>query len=285
MREQKTGDLFAIPLAPGEFLTGRLVLDLELQGVKRGLLKDGSHLDFFAGAAFIEIFRQIHARPTAALSQPAIAGLFIDWSALETKAWPVIGSSPVDPDRIEMPEWLVSVGSEIHLVRGEVGAPVRVPYQEAQRMYCRPTILSPRSIVDLCAAYVGRKELASKPGLDNPMQWYDLRFSPHRDRVYAESSLPRDEPYVSLAAARGVDVRRFFQTGVPAADYVGCSFCWLPIAPGTKTCPHCGTDTSGDPGVDVSANAILKQPRALCKSCGAVLFKLASVCPSCRTRQ
>lgn len=285
MRKQKSGDLFSIQLAPGEFLTGRVILDLEAQGVARGLLTDASRLAFFAGAAFVEVFRQIHPEPAPVLSEPVLPGLFVDWSGFKTRLWKVIGHSPVNPELIDMPEWLVSVGSEIHLVRGEVGARVQLPFEEAEAMYCRPTILAPASMVDLCARYVGRKELASKPELDNPMQWYDLRFSPHRERVYALSSLDPNEPYVSLSAKHRADVRRFFQEGVPSSDYVGCAFCWLPIEPGAKECPHCGSDISGDPGVDVTLDATRTQPRASCKICQRVIFGLASVCPHCRSQQ
>lgn len=57
MKRYETGDLFVFPLPTGEWMCGRVMLDIGRQCVQPKLLEVGSPLASFPNALLIEVYR------------------------------------------------------------------------------------------------------------------------------------------------------------------------------------------------------------------------------------
>ena len=64
-----------------------------------------------------------------------------------------------------------------------------------------------------------------------------------------------------------------------------CPYCMSRIDEQTRVCPTCGEDTTRDAPFERTSAEIVEEPRKRCRFCGASIFALAVICPSCRRRQ
>ena len=101
--------------------------------------------------------------------------------------------------------------------------------------------------------------------------------------------------YYELARRLGYDFGRFYPghgAGEAAAPeekgspgLIGCPYCMEPKERDAALCPHCGEDTTHDPGFEYSPEEHALEERAACRACGKPKIKLAVICPHCRTRR
>lgn len=215
MATYKTGDLFALPLPTGEFLCGRVVLDVKRQCVRPRRLKAGSMLAFFDGAILVEVYRETTRTPTARRSELLVPGEFIDARSIVSGAWRVVGHEPVDPTRVEFPEGLKLIGMDPHLVRGEVALRLDMPAEEMQQLDIYPTITGSGLIGDICLYYLGRAQESpnreTRAPSDLTLDHSDLRFSEHRERIYRLAGADPRESYFEFSLRHGHDIRRFYE--------------------------------------------------------------------------
>jgi hypothetical protein len=87
----KAGDIFALELPTGEYVTGRVLLDVKHQCIRPKLLLSDSPLSFFNGAVLTEIYKQSFPEPTTERSEILISGIWTDSGSFKRGRWNIIG--------------------------------------------------------------------------------------------------------------------------------------------------------------------------------------------------
>lgn len=212
MARYKTGDIFAIPIAHGLYASGRIMLDVSKQCIRPKKITADSPLDFFAGTLLIDIFRTVAEQPEFAPAERLISGLFVMDDLLKSQQWPIIDQSAVDPQEVEFPETLANVQGRICFQRGEIVLPFanQAPLLDSLNIY--PTLHRAEEVPLLCNNYLQQADLIEPAPEDqtSDLEIADLRFTPHRDEVYALLGEPSTEPYHVMAARFGHDIARFY---------------------------------------------------------------------------
>lgn len=285
----RSGDLFTVTLADDVTVTGRVLLDVHEQALKRRRLPDPSPLMFFKKSVLVEIFAELNDPASAPAGEVLIPSVFTNKAALEAGTWPVIDHLPVDARIVSFPEVLLSAGRATHFVTGEVSIPIALSFEEVHQMQVYGSVVGSAVLEQSCLYHLDMVDKMRQPFIGNPQAQSqahnDLRFSEHRARIYELLASDASENYFDLSLRHGRDIRRFYETGIPARAFVGCPFCIRPVGKRDKVCRCCGADLTRDALVDISAEEIVEGRRKNCVSCEAVLFELALRCPECRAQQ
>jgi Immunity protein 26/Double zinc ribbon len=299
MPKFKTGDLFAIKISEGEYVNGRVLLDVKRQCIKPRLVKPDSALGFFNGAILVETYRETFAEPTARLSEVLIPGTFVDTYALESGKWQVLGNVGVEPTRVEFPEALVGSGYRSQFLRGEVSLPLSLSGEDRDEINVLGTINPSGMLGDTCLYYLGRKDEITKRWVNGvetaSLAHSDLRFSKYRSEVYRLLGEDEGQSYFEMAMRHGYDIRRFYpnaavrgEEGLEVSEdgtLTLCPYCLSPIDREVKLCPHCKQDTTLDARVVRDVEAYRDEERTTCRHCGASMLDLATHCPACGKSQ
>jgi double zinc ribbon protein len=272
----------SIPAQGGTpFLVGRVALDVQRQCIRPRLVKPDSTLNFFRGAALIDLFVPgPEGQAPDGAAEPLLRGIFANRSALDSGTWVKLGALPIEVERIDFPMGLTLRGPRPHLEWGELMLPVPISVARYNQIEARPTIHG-SALVSKVAGEVLAGRTAS-------LQVDDLRFSPDRDELMRLAKLDPGSGYNANALERGYDLKRFFapEPSTPdAGPLIVCPYCWSEIGVAARSCPACGQDTSRDAKIEIRRTEWMSLPKRACKKCGDQIPARASICSKCRTKQ
>jgi Immunity protein 26 len=212
----KAGDIFSLELPTGEYVTGRVLLDVKNQCVRPKLLPSDSPLGFFNGAVLTEIYKQTFSKPTAELSEVLIPGIWTDSGSLKDGHWQIISYKEVDPTKVEFPEAFILRGSRtILFLRGEIKTPIEMTYEEYNQLSIGNTMNASGWLGEICLYYFGRKDEINNPNLKNvearSLKHDDLRFNEFRSEAYRRLGEDENISYFEMSQKHGFDIRRFYE--------------------------------------------------------------------------
>jgi len=214
MARFRTGDIFSFPLPNGEYLSGRILLDVKQQCVRPKRLKPDSPLGFFSNTLLLETYTRTSSTPSAAPSEVLIPGVFMDAGSLQSGLWEIVGHQEVDPTTVEFPESLLNLGPHPHFVRGEILLPLGLTSGDLARINVYRTIEPSSMLGEKCAYYLERlsspESAALPPGDIRSLAGSDLRFSEYRDEVYQALGQDKDQSYYEMSTRLGHDIGRFY---------------------------------------------------------------------------
>jgi hypothetical protein len=213
MSKPKHGDIFAVPLPDGTYLCGRVMLDV-YACLKRRLFPGDSPLTGIHGGAFlIEMYRQVSTRPDYVPSPLLVPGAFVDCSDEVGSSWPIVAHQDVDPHTVEFPEGLIGYRTAVGQVAFRCGEMrISLPFKDAELdvigeyTSLHSVFLWPFT----CLRLLGRNTEVPAEYKIATLVGSDLRFSPHRDRVYAHLPFPKELSYFEKQAQFGLHLERLY---------------------------------------------------------------------------
>jgi Immunity protein 26 len=212
MPSSAQGTVFAVPLPAGNFLCGRVMLDIH-GCVKRRLFAAESPLPGLGKAILIEMYSLVVPAPMYVPSPLLIPGAFIEAEEVG-KAWPVLGHNAVDPTVVEFPEALIGYhhpDGQAAFQCGEIHLPIRMPHYDLDRISVFTCIHSAFLWPYTCLRALGREKEVPADYKTATLSDKDLRFSPFREEVYQYLPFPMEEPYFEKQQRMGLHLERLYE--------------------------------------------------------------------------
>jgi Immunity protein 26 len=300
----KAGDIFALELPSGEYMTGRVLLDVKNQCIRPKLLQSGSPLGFFNGYVLTEIYRQTFSKPTAERSEILIPGIWTDSGSLKRGRWNIIGYEEIDPTKVEFPEAFILRGSRtILFLRGEIKTPIEMTHEEYDQLRVRNSMNASGCLGEICLYYLGRKDEINDPDLVDvelrSLKHDDLRFNEFRSEAYRRLGEDENISYFEMSLKHGYDIRRFYEidkdqkkqldsepSPLEGLDYdesiLTCPYCLSIIQDlSNEICATCHEDMSRDAKMQMTVEEYRTEKRIPCVHCGKSMLNLTVLCPHC----
>jgi Immunity protein 26 len=300
----KAGDIFALELPTGEFMTGRVLLDVKHQCIRPKLLSSDSILGFFNGYVLTEIYKQTFSNPTAERSEVLIPGVWTDSGSLKDGQWQIIGHEEVDPKKVEFPEAFILQGSRtILFLKGEIELPIEMTYEEYEQLRVRNSRGASGNLGETCLYYLGRKDEINDPDLVDvelrSLKHSDLRFNEFRSEAYRRLGEDEHISYFEMSLKHGYDIRRFYEidkdkkkqleadpSPLEGLDYdesfLTCPYCLSIIQDlSNEICTTCHEDMSHDAKMQMTVEEYRTEKRIPCVHCGKSMLNLTVLCPHC----
>jgi hypothetical protein len=210
----QSGDIFTFKLSTDEYMCGRIMLDIKKQCVSPKLLPPDSPLYFFNGSLLVEIYKSTAKQPVIDNSEILIPGIFLDSDSLEYGIWSIIGHQDVNPEEVEIPEYLVGSGLRAKFVRGEISLNLDLRESDVDRVNVYGTKKSSATLGEICLYHLGRSHEINNPRLKNielrSLKNSDLRFSQHRSEIYGFLGEDPNQSYYKMSTKFGYDIQRFY---------------------------------------------------------------------------
>ncbi len=217
-QKYKAGDIFTFELVPGEYAFGRLILDLYRQCWKPGKAEKHGVLGVpDRDSVFFELFRQTSTSKVFDSNNRdvLIPGIFAPNYDLEDFTWEVIHHIPIEPEKVDFPEFLTVDGaSHGQFIKGEISYLVKIPGEEVEAIDIYPSSKALVTIPEFVLCALGRADEVLEHRREiRALENNDLRYSVHRKRIY--DLLPEEfnqgKTYYELAKAKGYDLKRLYE--------------------------------------------------------------------------
>ena|SRR6218665_103605 len=214
----KAGDIFAFELVPGEYGFGRLILDLNRQCYKTGKVENHSVLGVAdKSVVFFELFRQTSPNNVFNTNgmEVLIPGMYAANYDLEDFTWEVVAHIPIEPEKVDFPEFLTIEGA-FHgkFIKGELSHVIEIPGEEVEKIKIYPSTQALIAIPEFVLYALGRvEEIRENRRSIRDMKDEDIRFSEHRKRIYdlLPAEFNQGKSYYELAKEKGFDLKRFYE--------------------------------------------------------------------------
>lgn len=204
----KSGDIFVEKLTSGEYMFGRVLLDIKAC-FKSGIIEmKTSQLRSGSISYLVETYDSISEK--AELSESAkvvIPGIVVDSSSFEDDTWKVIGNSSIDPTKVDFQEDIRYYSEKILLTRGEVM--LTAPANDSRlKKFSGGAKMNSGNLFDCTLAILGKTELASMVNIEN----YDTRFADPELRKFVYGILGEDSEmsYYDFALKHSFDTARLY---------------------------------------------------------------------------
>jgi hypothetical protein len=206
------GVVFANPLPNGQYLCGRVMLDIQ-GNVKRRLFPSDSALGLFFGTVLVEMYSIPTARPEYVPSPVLIPGELV-FAKFIGRDWPIVGEIPVDLRTVEFPEGVSGFEhpkGEADFTCGEIAVPLPLSDRDCDEINARPSVGLGNTIGLRCAIALGL--MPERPGFKrgSPISSQDLRFSKYRPRVYEHLPFPMEISYYDKQKMMGLNLERLYE--------------------------------------------------------------------------
>jgi hypothetical protein len=209
----KAGDIFAMPVANGQYVFGRILLDVPRQCMQTGLAERYGGL-YNVNCLILEGFDLLKNTPEFEAAPTAIKGYAATDEAIADGTFKIVGHQPVDPREVDFPEsvFMVRFHTAVFFIKGELQLLLPVDREKAiaSGFDISCVIHSLESFGTVILALMGSTNLAGA-AVDLPHQ--DVRFAPPdiREKIYALVNEDLSAtPYYDLALKHGFDTTRFF---------------------------------------------------------------------------
>lgn len=211
MTKFKDGSLFAMPLPEGDWLTGRVLLDMP-RVTKAITFTPPAPLARRKAMLLVEIYSTAFSEPSDRTSDVLIPGAWVDPDALKGKdkpVWPVVGFRQVDPATVEFPENVFGTSNIAMFEKGELRLPIRGNANDVERWNANSLVMLPKRFTRVCSHYLGRTDPTEDPDLFS-LSSDDLRFNPNREEVMSKMDAPKGSTYFEWAKSLGIDPTRLW---------------------------------------------------------------------------
>jgi len=207
-KRAKIGDIFTQELESGEFMFGRVLMDIETQCFKsKKVTMDKSNLKNFSISYVVEAYDVVASSPDLPKDfKTVIPGIVVNPMAFKYDTWKVIGNVPLEsPELVDFQEHCSFHDGKLFFSRGEVYLEGSLRDKELESIDTGYQINSP-ILFDLV------KELQSTPPNPSALLRYDFRYLSKelRERIYAAIGEDPNMSYFELAKNHGFDTSRFF---------------------------------------------------------------------------
>jgi len=201
------GKIFAMPLSDGQYVCGRVMLDIP-GNIRRRLFPSDTPLGgIFLESVLVEMYSASVPTLGYVPSPIAIPGVLTDASRIG-KEWPVVAEKPVDPREVEFPESVSGWEAGAAFFCGEMC--LEVPFEEEvwfKEIRVMGTTLLGDCLEDAWLSTVGRPYKYKYLRLEH----IDLRYSRHRARVYEHLPFPMEMSYFDKQAMMGLHFERLYE--------------------------------------------------------------------------
>ena len=209
----KPGDIFTQKLDNGNYMFGRVLMDIGSQCFDSKIItkKSDSLLRLYTPGYVIEVFDTISDNDSMPEKyQITIPGIAVDADAFENDEWKVIGFEAVNYKDIDFQESLNFYDGELDFQRGEVFISVNVPdkmINEEIESFQTAALVNSYLILEDTFNYLETNDATEL--LD-----YDMRLLPAftRNLVYQIIGEDPESSYYNLALKHGFDTARFFNS-------------------------------------------------------------------------
>jgi hypothetical protein len=212
MTRIRHGDVFAVPLPNGLFIFGRVMLNVA-RCVKQRLIPEGSPLGGFNRECLVQMYQHLSPLPEYVPSPVLIPGAYV-WPDELGTGWPIVAHGHVDCRMVEFPECLSGFNheeGETAFIAGEIFIPIPISNGEYIDLDVQYTVFPPVTWGYNCLHMLGREDII-------PEKWRrglgladsDLRYSPHRDRIYQYLPFDKDLSYWEKQEQLGHSLERFY---------------------------------------------------------------------------
>lgn len=213
MKERaKAGDIFNCRLDDGNYMFGRVLMDVKTQVFDSKILtkKEETHLRHYDTGYVVEVYDAITDSGKIPSSLTVlIPGIAVDADTFEDDLWKVIGFKAVDPKEVAFQESLNYYDGELDFHCGEVFISADVP----------PSLINEEIEEFQLAAFVNSVLLFDdvydylQSGDPTELLDYDQRFLDKdlRKLVYQIIGEDINASYYDLALKHGFDTARFFE--------------------------------------------------------------------------
>lgn len=209
----RAGDLFALPLPAGDWLTGRVLLDVDTVLDKR-IVTSTSPLRTHKGSVLVEVYSAVSDKPSGSVSGVLVPGQWVMSDALTGRAkptWPIVGHEEVNPEAVDFPEEIIATDPTMTFAKGEIQQPISVARQEKDRFRVGVLFHNCARFVAICEYFLGRKENLGRNPEGFSLARDDLRFSPIRGEVYKMLKRDPSRAYAEWAREEGLDPARLWK--------------------------------------------------------------------------
>jgi hypothetical protein len=206
------GDVFALQLSAGDWVTCRVLLDVR-PVFRAGLVGKHSPLRFNGAVTLVEIYDEVSSEPADRGSDPLAPSMWV--TSAELDAVPMIGNRRVDPRAVDFPERAgLHRTSSLSFAKGEVEREVRaktkrelVPFSE---LYYTLGDQGLSRMVGVAELRLGRTEHARDDNSALFSITHDLRVHPLRSDVLRYMKIDPATSYFDLANDAGHIPARFW---------------------------------------------------------------------------
>ena len=209
----KNGELYAVPLIGGGFVTAHVVLSVA-HARQAGRVTAGSQLLHY-GDLLVDLFGPPTDEPSTTASQRLIHGIWILDRAItgrDKPRWTKIGTRAIDPATVEFPELVLNVNEKGEFVRGEIKKTLSLDSDDVERIGARTPFCAPGKVAMIWANLVGRGELLGENRILFELEGnFDLRYNANRDEVYRTMGVSPSRNYFEWATAEGLDPSRLWR--------------------------------------------------------------------------
>ncbi|MGE0397117.1 MAG: hypothetical protein AB7T06_10390 [Kofleriaceae bacterium] len=205
------GDLFAIPLPTGGFVTGCIVLNPRAPSTKASLGTRSRLAEH--GELLLDVFGPVSPEPNTDSSEYLIHGIWTDASRLQgRKGWPILGRRTVDPTKVEFPEYVLRSNNRIMFECGEIFLPLPISDDEFEVVRGGAVYVSIASLPNKCVNLTGGRGLFGEEAILYDLDGRtELRYSPYRPLVYRALGVNPNRSYWDWATSLGLDPGRFWR--------------------------------------------------------------------------
>lgn len=161
----------------------------------------------------IEMYSEVTSTPRAERSELLLPGAYVDSDALG-EDWPIVGREPVNPEDVEFPEGLIGFmhpEGEAAFQCGEIYIPVPLETKDLYEIDEWTTIHSTFLWPFTCLILLGRGTEVPPDYKTATIKRADLRYSPHRSRIYQYLPFQMDQTYFSKQAQLGLHLERLYE--------------------------------------------------------------------------
>ncbi len=209
-KRAKAGDVFSAKLSNGQYMFGRVLLDINTQCIKsKKVDRKVSMLGKRAISYVIEVFDAIQDNEEMPIDPTVlIPGISVDPESFEEDRWNIIGHIEVDPKEVDFQEDYEYYEGEVIFYRGELVISGKL---DDDQLYALDSgyFLNSSDLFDAAIVLKGKPELSK---YQTDIEKYDKRFSQAdlRKRVFQAIGEEPEMDYYHLALKHGFDTTRFF---------------------------------------------------------------------------
>lgn len=210
----KAGDIFYHELSNGQFMFGKVLLDIYKQCIEpKKVVREESYLRFtdkgYVVQVYDGIFNSKEERPTEVL----IPGVSVFSGALEDGLWIICDHEESTAQNVDFEEVFYKRNDGIYLRRGEVFEKTNLSVDEYEDHDLEDGgLINPHLLFDTALILLNKEDLQRYSHAEDMVE-YDKRFGDQeiRKKVYEGLGVDVEISYYDLALKYGYDTARFFE--------------------------------------------------------------------------
>ncbi|MBX3163560.1 MAG: immunity 26/phosphotriesterase HocA family protein [Bacteroidetes bacterium] len=205
----KAGDIFAIQIENGQYVFGRILLDIPRQCIEPNLVADDNPLRMMK-CLVLEGYNLLKDEPVFEDAPVIINGYLAYDSAFVDGVFKIVGHKAVNPKEVEFPGYFdINLFGEVTFERGEISIPLNISEDEADSFELFGGIHFSEAFDTVILTLMGRTDLVQEKA---ELKYSDIRFNSaeKQEQIYNIVGKEMSLPYYELALRKGIYTARFF---------------------------------------------------------------------------